>query len=136
MTKMTYVDALNIALATVADETAVERLTALRDTLVKRASKPRKPSKADLVKAEADTQNIARIRDILRTVTGATCKEIANELGDLSVPKVAALLRKMGAVKTDDRTPLYSLPDDEEGTRGLDIDALSDEMSIPDEVEA
>lgn len=46
MTKMTYVDALNIALATVADEVAVERLTALRDTLVKRATTPRKPSKA------------------------------------------------------------------------------------------
>ena len=110
MTKMTYVEALNVALATVADEAAVERLTALRDTLVKRASKPRKPSKADLAKMEQDAKDIERIYDILRMAPGATCKEIANELGNISVPKVAALLRKMDVVKTEDRTPCYSLP--------------------------
>ena len=124
MTKMTYIDALNIALATVADETAVERLTALRDTLVKRANKPRKPSAADIAKNEEDMKSINRIRDILHMAPGASCKEIANELGDLSVPKVAALLRKMGAVRTDERTPGYFLPED----------APADE--IPDEVEA
>lgn len=123
MTKMTYVDALNIALATVADETAVERLTALRDTLVKRASKPRKPSAADMAKAAQDEKDIARITAILTGVEGATCKEIATELGDLSVPKVAALLRKMGAMKTEDRTPLYSLPSEGEDEALSEVEA-------------
>ena len=44
MTKMTYVDALEIAIEHLGSPEAVERLTALRDTLVKRAETPRKPS--------------------------------------------------------------------------------------------
>ena len=46
MTKMTYVDALEIAIEHLDSPEAVERLTALRDTLIKRATTPRKPTKA------------------------------------------------------------------------------------------
>lgn len=128
MTKMTYSDALALAISVLgadeANDAVVNRLNALKATLDKRAAAPRKPSKADLAKAEADAKEIARIREVLSMAPGASCKEIANELGDLSVPKVAALLRKMGAVKTDERTPGYFLPED------------APEDEIPDEVEA
>ena len=114
MTKMTYTQALEVAinvLSADAEQNAiVERLNALKATLDKRANTPRKPSKAELAKMEQDAKDIERITAILSGVEGATCKEIAEELGDLSVPKVAALLRKMGAMKTEERTPVYSLP--------------------------
>ena len=125
MSKMTYVEALNLAISLIdrcecsildaetecpTYDKATERLTALRDTLVKRASAERKPTKADLAKAEADAALIARITDLLSDGTQATCKEIAEAMGDVSIPKVAALLRKMGAHKDDSgRTPLFSL---------------------------
>lgn len=114
MTKMTYSDALALAISVLgadeANDAVVNRLNALKATLDKRANTPRKPSKADLAKMEQDAKDIERITAILSGVEGATCKEIAEELGDLSVPKVAALLRKMGAMKTEERTPVYSLP--------------------------
>ena len=120
MTKMTYVQALEIALATVTDEVAVERLTALKDTLVKRAAAPRKPSKADLAKAEAD----AGLKDAIRAqLTGATAsaKEVADAIG-VSVQKAAALLRSMPDVVADreGKTTLFSLAD-------ADADAEVDE---------
>lgn len=134
MTKMTYVDALNAVLPTITDEAVSTKLTALRDTLVKRASAERKPTKADLAKAQADAVLIDRITDLLSDGTQATCKEIAESLGDVSIPKVAALLRKMGAHKDDSgRTPLFSLtaPEaDAEDTDGEDWE------EIPEAVEA
>lgn len=144
MTKMTYVDALNLAISnlsaqdaiydganTVPADATIDKLTALRDTLVKRASAPRKPSKADLAKAEADAVLIDRITDLLSDGTQATCKEIAESLGDVSIPKVAALLRKMGAHKDDSgRTPLFSLTAPEADADGEDWE------EIPEAVEA
>ena len=113
MTKMTYVEALNTVLTAgngIYSDEVIGKLTALRDTLVKRASAERKPTKADLAKAEADAGLIARITDLLSGGVQATCKEIAEAMGDVSIPKVAALLRKMGAHKDDSgRTPLFSL---------------------------
>lgn len=130
MTKMTYVDALNAVLPTITDEAVSTKLTALRDTLVKRASAERKPTKADLAKAEADAGLIARITDLLSGGMQATCKEIAESLGDVSIPKVAALLRKMGAHKDDSgRTPLFSLtaPEaDAEDADGEDWENISE----------
>ena len=110
MTKMTYVDALNAVLPTITDEAVSTKLTALRDTLVKRASAERKPTKADLAKNAADAILIDRISTLLADGAQATCKEIAESLGDISIPKTAALLRKMGAYKdASGRTPLFSL---------------------------
>ena len=131
MTKMTYVDALNAVLPTITDEAVSTKLTALRDTLVKRASAERKPTKADLAKAEADAVLIDRITDLLSDGTQATCKEIAESLGDVSIPKVAALLRKMGAHKDDSgRTPLFSLTAPEADAEDADWE------DIPEAVEA
>ena len=134
MTKMTYVDALNAVLPTITDETVSTKLTALRDTLVKRASAERKPTKADLAKAQADAVLIDRITDLLSDGTQATCKEIAESLGDVSIPKVAALLRKMGAHKDDSgRTPLFSLTAPEADAEDADGE---DWEEIPEAVEA
>jgi len=126
MTKMTYVQALEIALATVTDEVAVERLTALKDTLVKRASAPRKPSKADLAKAEAD----AGLKDAIRAqLTGATAsaKEVADAIG-VSVQKAAALLRSMPDVVADreGKTTLFSLADADADAEGADAEGAAE----------
>ena len=53
---MTYVDALNVAIATLSDADAVEKLTALRDQYVKRASAERKPTAKQTENAGIKTQ--------------------------------------------------------------------------------
>ena len=99
MTKMTYVAALNSAIETTTDAAVVERLTALRDTLVKRAEKaktaPHKPSKATLANAEM----MGKIVDFLATQSEPlTSAEIAEQTG-LDVRKVRGLIGRSDAVK-------------------------------------
>lgn len=89
MTKMTYVQALEIAINAVADEIAVERLEALKAQLVKRSGAERKPTKAQM-----ENEGIkARILETL-TAEGQQCKAIAETLG-ISGQKCSALLKQL-----------------------------------------
>lgn len=102
MTKMTYVDALEIAIEHLGSPEAVERLTALRDTLVKRAETPRKPS-AKAIEARNFRETI---EDWIshKGYTTFTAKEIAQEFGVTTQRVTAALtaLVKLGVyVKGD-----------------------------------
>ena len=95
MTKMTYVDALNTVLtsATLSDEVS-EKLTALRDQLVKRNSSDHKPTKTQQanegVKATLLT---AMANGEAHTIT--EWQEAIPELAELSNQKVSALMAQL-----------------------------------------
>lgn len=90
MTKMTYVEALNVAIEDLMTMTstdaslvpnaseAIERLTALRDTLVKRATTPRKPSKAH--KESEDFRTTVKNFVVNSGLSTLTVKETATAL--------------------------------------------------------
>ena len=93
---MTYVDALDLAIEHLDSPEAVERLTALRNTLVKRAETPRKPS-AKAIEARNFRETI---EDWIshKGYTTFTAKEIAQEFGVTTQRVTAALtaLVKLG----------------------------------------
>lgn len=94
MKKMTYVEALNIAIATVDNEEAVERLTALRDATVKRNSAERKPTKVQ----EANEGIKAEILEFLADGGKHTVSEIMENVASLngaSNQKAASLVRQL-----------------------------------------
>lgn len=100
MEKITYVAALNTAIATLSADPAmtevVEKLTALKDQTEKRSNAVRKPSKAQIAKAEDNKALAATLYDAL-FLSGAptTVAEIRKmeQFADLSAPKVTALLK-------------------------------------------
>ena len=109
MEKLTYVVALNTAIAALtADPTMAEvvaKLTALRDAQVKRNSAERKPTKVQVANlALAD-----EVREVLRNAPEAlTVTEImgrSDALSGLSNQKVSAVIRGMGAevIKVTDK---------------------------------
>lgn len=116
MEKLTYVVALNTAIATLSADpemtAVVEKLTALRDAQVKRNSAERKPTKTQVANmALAD-----RVREVLANATEPlTITEIMAQdevLAPLSNQKVSALVRGMGdaVVKvTDKRVSKFTL---------------------------
>lgn len=91
MTKMTYVDAVNFALNVVSDEAVKEKLTALRDSLVKRNTADRKPTKTQVANEGLKADILAFLADSEKhTVT-----EIMNgvpSLAEASNQKVATLV--------------------------------------------
>ena len=94
MTNMTYAQALEIAINTVMDKEAVDRLTALKVQLEKRSSSktPTKVQKAN----EGIMETI--LRDIGEFGKPVTVTELINGgegLEDLSNQKVSALLKKL-----------------------------------------
>jgi len=94
MKKMTYVEALNIAIATVDNEEAVERLTALRDATIKRNSADRKPTKTQ----EANEGIKAEILEYLADGEAHTVTEIMEGVASLngaSNQKAASLVRQL-----------------------------------------
>jgi Fic family protein len=102
MTKMTYVDALDLAIEHLDSPEAVARLTALRDTLIKRAQTPRKPS----AKAREARNFRELVEDYILNKGYATftAKELAQELNTTTQRVTAALtaLVKIGVfVKGD-----------------------------------
>ena len=110
---MTYVDALNVAIATLSDAEAVEKLSALRDQYVKRASAERKPT-------AKQTENVgikSAICDWMAEGVTYTAADVAKECPaceGLTVQRVSALLSQLVAdgalVKTvDKRKSFYSL---------------------------
>lgn len=94
MKKMTYVEALNIAIESVTNAEAVERLTALRDATMKRNSADRKPTKTQ----EANEAIKAEILEVMADGEARTVTEIMSavpSLADASNQKAASLVRQL-----------------------------------------
>jgi len=89
MTKMTYVEAIDLALNGNVNEEVVEKLEALKAQLVKRGS-----AKKGLTKTQKENEVLKdKVAEILAN-GGMTATELANELG-ISCQKVSALLKQM-----------------------------------------
>ena len=90
--KMTYVSAITDVIEGVAlTEEHIEKLTALKASLEKRASGERKPTatqKANVAVKES-------IAEFLGTVEFATATEIGKACGEISNQKASALLKQM-----------------------------------------
>lgn len=90
MTNMTYAQALEIAINTLTDETAVERLTALKASIEKRNSKERKPSKK-----QTENEGIkSSLLSLLADGESHRCNDLATAL-DMSGQKCSALLKQL-----------------------------------------
>lgn len=111
MTKMTYVEALNIALTAVADNAEVtEKLTALREQIAKRNStENRKPTKAQVANEALKAQVLELVDTTPRTVTEIMA--LSDEISALSNQKVSALLNALvdagAVVKTTEKRKSY-----------------------------
>ncbi len=89
MTKMTYINAIENAINGNLTEETIEKLTALKAQLVKRASGERKPTKA-----QKENEGVkAEILAVL-TAEGKQCKDIAEAVG-ISGQKCSALLKQL-----------------------------------------
>jgi hypothetical protein len=115
MKNITYIDAINAALTADLSTEVKDKLTALKEQLVKRnASKSNKPTKTQRENAEIKAQ----IKDFLtHTLQGLKCGDVATELG-ISGQKASALLSQMvtaGEVvkRMDKRTALFLLPEND-----------------------
>lgn len=113
--KMTYIDALNAALTADLSTEVKDKLTALKEQLMKRnASKSDKPTKTQKENAEIK----ARIHEFLtHTLQGVKCGDVATACG-ISGQKASALLSQMvtaGEVvkRMDKRTALFLLPEND-----------------------
>ena len=90
MTKMTYVNALDVVInGGEMTEEVKEKLTALKAQLEKRASGERKPTKA-----QKENEGIKAEILALLGAEGKQCKTIAEELG-ISGQKCSALLKQL-----------------------------------------
>ena len=97
MTKMTYVQALDVAINAVADKEVADKLTALKAQIEKKNSADRKPTKA-----QAENEVLKdRIVDALTERKTAT--EVADEFGS-SVDKCTTLLTALVKAQRTART--------------------------------
>lgn len=95
--KMTYVEALEVAIATVDNVEAVAKLEALKAQLVRKSEKksPKEQAKIAEDKALMDALVV-----VLRAVGKATATEISKGdsiLGGLSTQKIAAIAKKLSS---------------------------------------
>ena len=88
MTKMTYTQALEIAIAAV-DGEAKERLEALKVSIEKRNSADRKPTKT-----QRENEVLKEELMVILTTDGRQCKDLANVLA-ISPQKCSALLAQL-----------------------------------------
>lgn len=98
MTKMTYVDALNFAIANLSDDAVVEKLTALRDATIKRNTKTDKVTPKEQAKIDVDNAIKQIVREVLTGAEPMTVTQIhdAHErLADVTVQRLSAIIRKM-----------------------------------------
>lgn len=115
MTNMTYAEALNIAIATIDNTEAKDKLTALKATLEKRHSGPSK-KKVEEMNGRIDAVYSALLAfDEPVTVTDLI-KGATNEVAGYSNQRVSALLSKLckdgKAVKTiEKRKSFYAIAD-------------------------
>ena len=109
MTKLTYVDALNIALNADLPEEVKEKLTALRDQTIKRNTADRKPTKAQMANEALKAKVLEVLTAEPATVTDLMARDA--ELGALSNQKVSALVNALvedgKAVKTIEKRKSY-----------------------------
>ena len=101
--KMTYVDALNVAIAIEGlDAEVVEKLTALKGSIEKKSTN-RKPTKNQVENATL----CDKVVEVLAQMPeGGTASEIIKgsaELNDLSTPKMTALLKMLTETGTVER---------------------------------
>ena len=97
MTKMTYAQALDVAINAVADKEVADKLTALKAQIEKKNSADRKPTKA-----QAENEVLKdRIVDALTERKTAT--EVADEFS-ISVNKSTALLTALVKAQRIERT--------------------------------
>lgn len=89
MTKMTYVNALEMAINGNITAEVTEKLTALKAQLEKRASGKRKPTKAQRENEGVKSKILAVL-----TSEGKQCKDIAEAVG-ISGQKCSALLNQL-----------------------------------------
>ena len=94
MTNMTYAQALEIAINAVADETAKDKLTALRDQMAKRATS-KTPTKTQKENEVIMDRIIDALADIGEPVTVTELIAHGIEGFELTNQKVSALLRKL-----------------------------------------
>ena len=91
MTKMTYAQALEIAINAVADGEVKDKLTALKAQIVKKNSAERKPTKAQVANDELRDKIVSLLGD---TENAMTASEIAEAFG-VSNQKVTALMGRL-----------------------------------------
>ena len=97
--KMTYVDALNVAIECTEGEVK-EKLVQLRDVTIRRNSAERKPTKAQTAKREADVSLRADILAAMQPDTLYSSDEIAKTLipdADVNGHKVTFLMKDLVA---------------------------------------
>ena len=94
MTNMTYAQALEIAINAVADETAKEKLIALKDQMVKRGSS-KTPTKTQKENEVIMDRIVDALADIGEPVTVTELIAHGIEGFELTNQKVSALLRKL-----------------------------------------
>lgn len=106
--KATYLSAVNFAIDNLTDAPAdvMERLTALRDSLVKRASAERKPSAKQIASAEARNEIVERMeRGVI--YSAADIGKMFGETSAWASPKLTALVNAGLVVKTIDKRKGY-----------------------------
>ena len=112
---MTYVDALNVAIANLSDAEAVEKLSALRDQYVKRASAERKPTAKQVENAGFKSDILAWMEPGAKYLSVDVAKGVPSIVAaGISVQRVSAMLTQLvndGAIiRTEDkRKSFYSL---------------------------
>lgn len=94
MTNMTYAQALEIAINAVSDETAIEKLTALKEQLAKRSSS-KTPTKTQRENEVIMDKILEALADIGEPTTVTGLLEHGVEGFTLTNQKTSALLRKL-----------------------------------------
>ena len=115
--KMTYVDALNAAIAVTSDEVQ-DKLIQLRDQTIKRNTAERKPTKKQVEQRGKDAEFRNAILDGMESNTLYSADDIAKTLipeAGLSGPKVTFLMKDLLATDkvvkvVDKRHTFYQLP--------------------------
>lgn len=110
MTKMTYVDALNSAIASMTDAAVVEKLTSLRDSIVKKNSAERKPTATQTANEGFKSEiKAAMVEGTQYTIT--ELMKLVPALVDISNQRVSAIVRQMvedgSVVRTEEKRKAY-----------------------------
>lgn len=91
MKQMTYVEAVNFAIDNLSNDAVVERLTALRDSLVKRNTADRKPTKTQVANEGIKADILAFLADGEKHTVTEIMGGVAS-LADASNQKAATLV--------------------------------------------
>lgn len=91
MKQMTYVEAVNFAISNLDNDAVVERLTALRDSLIKRNTADRKPTKTQVANEGIKADILAYLADGEKHTVTEIMSGVAS-LADASNQKAATLV--------------------------------------------